>query len=330
MFFHVQDERWLQPIAIYLAAWLQAAPAGEAAGRVVSGLAGAIDIGLMFMAGLMLFRRFWIALAGAMLMMSMPAHWWFARLGTDAIVATPFVLLWLVALLCYWENDSPIALAVAGAALGSGLLAHPTAPLTLTWFWLLSLGALLAARRAAPRNVAALTAPFAVSIALLAIYFALHPEAYPDTFGRWAVLTAHLRFPLDGLRAQVNWTTLANRASLFWGLLDPSFLFFPAVGQRVAPVLFVSALLAPLGVIRTFALPSAAHRLLLGGVLLVPPAIASTFGAPRDLSAAVPMTIGITLISVAGLDWLVDRSIGWKLTAAVAAAISAYQLSVLV
>ncbi len=38
---------------------------------------------------------------------------------------------------------------------------------------------------------------------------------------------------------------------------------------------------------------------------------------------------GITLVSVAGFDWIATRSIAWKLAAAAAVAVSVYQLSFL-
>ncbi len=58
------------------------------------------------------------------------------------------------------------------------------------------------------------------------VWFFRHADTYADTFGRWFVFAAAPADPLDGLRAFFNTGTLGNRASLYWGFWDPSWLFF--------------------------------------------------------------------------------------------------------
>ena len=67
---------------------------------------------------------------------------------------------------------------------------------------------------------------FVATLVPLVVWFYLHPQTYLDTYGRWAIFAAHLRNPVDGFRAFVNTNTLGTRASAYWSLIDPSYLFF--------------------------------------------------------------------------------------------------------
>jgi hypothetical protein len=329
LFFHVEGEKWLQPIAVYATALLHAAGAGQMSGRLASALVGAIDVALVLAAARMIFSREWIAVATAGVLLASPAHWMFARLGTDAIFPVPFMLLWLIGMLRFFRWDSPASLALAGASLGIGVYAHQTAPLVMAWLWVMSLVALLAARRTPLRNVAVLMVSFALTLAPLAVWFTLHPTTYMDTFGRWAILKAHIRFPLDGLRAQINWNTLSNRASLFWGMLDPSFLFFATRANPVAPLLLCSALLVPLGVLHLITSAQTGTRVVLLAAALVPPLVASTFGLSQDLGGLVAMTAAVALLAGAGVQSLKDRSTAWTVVTVALVIASVVQLAAL-
>jgi len=327
LFFRVEGETWLQPIAVYATAVVGAVGTGEVAGRAVSVVAGAVNVALVFVAARMIVGRDWIAIAGAVLLLVTPAHWTFARLGTAAIFPVPFVLGWLIAMLHFFRWDSMRSLALGGAALGAGAYTHPAAPLVMLWLWVMSLVALVAARRVAIRNVLTLGAAFAVLLVPAAVWFSLHPDTYPDTFGRWAILKAHLRFPMDGVRAQINWNTLSNRVTLFWGLLDPSFLFFAGRGQVIAPFLLCSALLGPLGLVRVLTSGEIGPRVVLLSAALVPPLMASTFGLPHNLSAAVPMAAVAALVGAAGMPLLAHPRSVWTWLAGAMVAVSVFQLA---
>lgn len=326
LFFHVEGESWLQPVAVYAAALFRQAGAGDASGRVAATIVGALNVALVFIVARMLFVRMSLALCAALLAMLTPAHWWHAQLGTDAIFPVPFILLWMIAMLRFFRLDSPAMLALAGLSLGAGVYTHPVAPLTMTGLWIATVGALAASRRLSVRGTSMLAAGFAIMLVPAALWFASHPDTYPDTFGRWAVLKAHARFPLEGLRAQINWNTLSNRASLFWGLLDPSFLFFASAGRITAPFLLCSLVLVPLGLIRALALTQPGHRAVLLSAAIVPPLVAATFGRPQDLSMVVMMPAAAALLAATGVDSLAGRHRAVAWIAAVFAAISAYQL----
>jgi hypothetical protein len=325
LFFHVRDERWLQPIAVYMQALARAVGAGDMSGRIASVTAGAVDVALMF-AVVRLAGREWVAVAAAFLLLLTPAHWTYARLGTDAIFPSPFVLAWLLGMLTYFRRHQAWAPVLAGAALGLGTYAHQTAPLTMGWLFVFSIIAVAATRGARMRALAWLAASYGAMLVPALVWFAQSPATYMDTFGRWAILAAHVRFPLDGLRAQVNWNTLSNRASLFWSFLDPSLLFFAARGATVAPMLACSALLIPLGTLSVMASSERASRILWLSAAAVPVLIASTFGQPMDLGNATVMVVMGAALAAVGLESLASRSPAWSWLAGLMALVSLVQL----
>jgi 4-amino-4-deoxy-L-arabinose transferase-like glycosyltransferase len=325
LFFHVQGEQWLQPIAVYAQALTRAVGAGDMGGRIASTIAGAVDVALVF-AVVRIAGREWIAVAAALLLLLTPAHWTYARLGTDAIFPSPFVLVWLLGMLKYFQRDQAWALGLAGTALGVGTYAHQTAPLTMAWLLVASIAAVIATRGSSVRALAALIAAYTVLLLPAALWFAQSPGTYLDTFGRWAILAAHIRFPLDGLRAQVNWNTLSNRASLFWSFLDPSFLFFAARGATVAPMLACSAILIPLGTLRLLASSERGARIVVLSAAVVPVLIAATFGQPLTLANAIVMMAVAAVLAAAGLESLQSRSPAWSWLAGAMALVSVVQL----
>jgi len=307
LFYHAGDGRWLQPLGLYLTAIVHAVGGGEGSGRIAGAIVGAVNVGLIYVAAHLLFNHAFLGLAAALLLMIMPAHWWFAIEGTSAIYPMPFVLTWLAGVAHFLERDESRSLAIAGTGLAVGMLTHPTAPLTMVWLCVLTLVAVPMRRDGSLKNLLWFGAPMAVMFVLLGLYYGFYPDTYNDTFGRWAIFKAHLRFPLDGLAAQVNWNTLGNRASIFWGLLDPSFLFFTHEARGVAPLPMIMVVLLPLGIIQVLTRESGRRRALVLAAALVPVIVNATFGVARDLGSNVPAMVGLSLVGAAGVQWLARR-----------------------
>lgn len=325
LFFRVAEDRWLQPVAVYVSAALRAAGGGEQSGRMAGTIAGAINVALVYVI-VRLIAAEWSAIGAALLLLATPAHWWFARLGTDAIFPAPFVLLWMLAMLRFIQFDSPRTLAFAGAALGAGIYTHPTAPTLMTWLWIVTVVALVAWRRLAVRNLTAIALGFGLFLVPAVVWFMNHPDTYNDTFGRWAIFKAHIRFPLQGLQAQMNWNTVGVRASIFWGLLDPSVLLFASDEHAIAPLLIGFVVLLALGIGRLMTVAQPSQRIVLVAAALLPVLVASTFGQAHDLSMVTAMTGAAAVLVGVGLDSLKMQSRYWIAITAVAIAVSAYQL----
>jgi 4-amino-4-deoxy-L-arabinose transferase-like glycosyltransferase len=298
IYFRVRDEQWLQPAGVYANALAQRAGGGEASGRFASALLGAINVALVFLIAHLITGRWWIAVIAAVLLMLTPAHWSFAQLGTDAIVPVPLILLWLCHLLRFFQGDSLRSLSAAAAFLGLSIYSHPAAPLTAAFLWTLTLAA---ARRRNWQRLAIATVVFAAAWLPAALWFYRHPDTYPDTFGRWVILAAHVRSPIDLLASFFNPTTLGNRLSMYWGFWNPSSLFF----GPTAPLLLVAPPLIAIGIYRCVRhVQRELPALLLGGALLIPVAGAS-FGTPRYLAAAAAVLPMLALLVAIGVEQLV-------------------------
>lgn len=301
IYFQVRPDLYLQPIPVYAAAALRAVGGGDQSARLASVLIASINVGLIFLCARRLFDSRLAVVLAPLLLLVTPAHITFGRSGTDAIFSIPFALLWLLALQRYWQSNSAVSVAAAGAALGAGVYANPSAPLTMGFLLIASVIVLVSNGRAW-RSVVIMLAAFGALLIPAAMWFALHPETYPDTFGRWVIHLAHVRNPLDGLRAFFNWNTLGNRASLYWGFLDPSWLFF---GNRLLLVMLPLLLLG----VGMWQRAMARHSMMLvGGGALVAPLAGSSFGVPHyaaDALVFLPFAIVFMAAGAAGLQqWL--------------------------
>jgi 4-amino-4-deoxy-L-arabinose transferase-like glycosyltransferase len=316
LFFHAGDAHWLQPAAVYANAAARAIGGEELSGRIASALAGAISVALVFLIADAVTGLTWISIVAAVFLILTPAYWSFAQLGTDAIIPVPFLLLWLLNVLRFLKSDSVGALAVGGAVLGLSVYTHPAAPLTAMFLWILTLA--VARRRNVKRLVIATTI-FAAAWLPAATWFVRHVDAYPDTFGRWFVFAAHLRNPLDGFRAFINPGTLGNRASMYWGFWDPSWLFF-STQDATAPLLLIAAPFIALGVVRAANDARRDVAALLIGTALLPPLAGATFGVPHYLADAVVVLPVLALLSALGVAQLVRLAGGRPLEDHVAVA----------
>ncbi len=318
LFFQDTDEKWLQPIPVYSTAAFLAVTSTDAWGARMSTVrVAALSALLMYFVARRLFRREWLAILSAALLILTPALFAHARVAGDAPYALPFVLLWLYCLLAFLEGPRRWLLVMAGLALGVGVYSQPGAPITMAFLGVMTVPALRASGHRSPQVVAAAIAGFAVPLLAMALWFGSHPDTYGDTMGRWAVFQAHLRFPLDGLRAFVNWTTLGMRASLYWGFFDPSWLFFSSpdrlgVLRGAAPFLLPMAALVPLGIAHTLKHSGAATVVLIGGIVIAPMA-ASTLGERHNIGQAMTVVLFAVLLAGCGIERILNAtSLRWR------------------
>ncbi len=301
LFFHVRDEHWLQPIAPYANAAVRAIGGDDLSGRLASAAAAAVGVALVFLIAYDITGRAWPGVLAALTLLLTPAYWSFAQRGTDAIMPVPLLLLWLWNLLRFVKADAPGTLVAAAALLGLSIYSHPAAPLTAVFLWTLTL---VVTRRRNRVRLFAATAVFGAAWLPALAWFVRHFDTYPDTFGRWFVLAAHLRNPLDGLRAFINPGTVGNRASMYWGFWDPSWLFF-ATREAAAPLLMIAAPLLALGVVRCVRhLPRETATILIGAALLAPLA-GATFGVPHYMADAAVVLPILALLVAVGAEQLV-------------------------
>ena len=293
-------DRWLQPLNVYATKLAHVVRPGFFAGRWASVLVASISVGVLFMVGWRVFGGYVASLAAALVLILMPAHMTYGRQGLEPIYIVPFVLVWLYALAEYIEKDRPSQIAAASVALGAGVYSTTAAPLTMAFLWLTMIVVLLAVRRLKPAALGIAAASFIMMLAPLAVWFALHRATYMDTYGSWAIHPAHIRNPLDGFLAFINRNTLGTRASTYWSLIDPSYLFFASAEGR-APLHWAIAPLLAVGIYRCVTKPKAMALIVLAGTLVAPLAGAS-FGQPRYIANALALLPFVALMAGYGVD----------------------------
>ena len=300
LFFRAADGSWLQPIPIYFLAILGVhAPVWMAVADVV----------LIFLAAQCLLRQGWTAMVTALLLLLFPAHALLGQAAQDAIYPLPFVLAWLLCVLSFFDRPRSWLLFVGTLSLGVGVYTQQSAPITMAAFLIVTLAAAWIEGHRAPGVFAAALAGFAIPLLLMAPWFAMHPESYPDTMGAWTIHKAHLRFPLDGVRAFLNWNTLGARASLYWDIYNPSFLLFrddAGTFSEKPPMLLALALLAPIGLKRLLTTNRASIACLLLAALAAAPLAAATFGERHAIHRALPMVAFLSLLGGLGVAELLE------------------------
>ena len=302
-------DRWLQPIGVYTTTISHAIAPGFFAGRWASICVASLNVALIFLVAWRLFSRYRPALLAAIILMFTPAHYAFGRIGIDAIYVIPFILIWLYALLEFIDKDRPAAIALAAGALGAGVYSTSSAPLTMVFLWLTMMVALWAAGRRKASTLAIAAGTFVATLVPLVIWFYVHPHTYLDTYGRWAIFAPHLRNPLDGFLAFINRNTLGTRASAYWGLIDPSYLFFSSA-RSTAPLLMVSAPLIVAGIIRCARqAPNIAAVVVLAG-LVVAPLAGSSFGERNYIALALGLLPFAALLAAYGFEEIRELIVG--------------------
>jgi 4-amino-4-deoxy-L-arabinose transferase-like glycosyltransferase len=296
-------------------------------------LFGILTLLLVYQLGLKLFQHPVLPLLAFGIALLTPALYHWSRLAVDGIFAVPFVLAAMLNVHLFLESQRSRHLWLTGLLLGIGFYSSTTAPIQMPIYLALFAVTLWIAGYKHAAVYGRLAAGFIAPLLLLVPWFALHPETYRDTLGRWAIHAAHVRNPLDGLRAMVNWGSLTNRASVYWEFLNPAFLFFPAESPDALRTTASGPLLATLmpllltGVVRVFRANSPALPLLVGGYFLAPLA-AATFGEDHALERVLVMFPIAALLATFGVETMWgSRSKASQLTAALLLLLAALQFA---
>jgi Dolichyl-phosphate-mannose-protein mannosyltransferase len=311
LFLHTGDDIWQQPIPGYAVALSQGI-AGESivAARAMSVAMAIINVALLYLVARQLFATRYLPLLCGCLLLATPLHLIEGRSANETIYVLPFVLVWLLRTLTSIRNPQMVSPLWTGIWLGIGAFSARVAPLQMLALLVLSI-AVLATRGIAWRTDArSLVLGFSVPLVLPVVWFAFHPDAYGDTWGRWVIFKAHLRNPLDGIRATVNWNTLGTRASTYWSLLNPATLFLPPetgrpdYADKTAVFLSGVGVLLLIGIRQVVQACDRATALTLFGGLLAAPIAAAMFGESNTLSRSLTIVPFVLLVAAFGLNWL--------------------------
>lgn len=326
LFLHAGGDEWLAPGQAYMAATAELLlSSGLSPVRWITVLAGVLDVALMFVLATRIFSSTALGTMAALLLLFTPAHAQFSRsAGPDGVWPLPFLMAWLLGLVVFSDLSSPFrrqALAIGAFALAALAYAQPSSALMVPLFATLSLVALYKLYRAGQwqwPDVRPACVAFVMTLAPLALWFVMHQSAYPDTFGRWLVHLAHVRQPLDGLRAATRGLTVASVSATYWDYFSPAYLFINgnAVGFAGVFLVPVAGLLIAGGwtIARSGAkqwMVRPVDFLVLGGFLCAP-LVAATFKEPRVTGRALVIVPFGVLLATRGLEVIRSRPGAWR------------------
>jgi 4-amino-4-deoxy-L-arabinose transferase-like glycosyltransferase len=255
------QRRWYQPALLYsIALTLRVFPLTEAAVRAPTAIVGGLlDPVLMYLLARRLFRRRWLAVAAAAMLVLSPPHLILSRQALDYVLPVPIVLAWLLCLVTYLEGGGDRLPAACGLLLGLGVFTYIGSwifmplclLLTCMAFWL---------GRGGVRAAASAAVAFMVPIAALIVWLASHPDVLRQTAGRYDLAAVAQTSAVPSAKSTVGLSTLGSRISEYWDYFDPGFLFLTGGPSMTTSTGRAGVLLLPLLVFLSVGLYEVAQR----------------------------------------------------------------------
>jgi hypothetical protein len=229
VFVRITPELWLPPVPVYTVWTIATIGRTDQPARLVAAVFGALGIGLTYVLALALFRQRALAVIAALLLLSNPAYLVAARSGAaDGVWIIPPLALSLFAVARFAETGSRWSLTVGAAALATCAYFQPSGSLLAAISGAAIAIGLGRARLLRARDIRLVIGAAAVVAVPIALWFLLHPTSYMDTFGRWFLHQAYIRHPWSLVIRMMNWFSLADWASIYWNMLDPTHLLYDA------------------------------------------------------------------------------------------------------
>jgi 4-amino-4-deoxy-L-arabinose transferase-like glycosyltransferase len=318
LFIEVSSELWVPPVAAYATLAGTAVHGAEQPSRQVAALFGALGIALVYVFAAAMFRRRPLAWLAALLLLTTPAYVTSARSGTlDGVWVIPSLVLGLIAVARFVEHRSHRSLALGAAAFAVcaytqpsgayvGLIAAASATIGVYRAGLLT-------RRDLLRSVGA-----AAAVAMpIALWFAVYPRSYFDTFGRWFLFQAYIRHPWSLVVRMGNYFSLTEWGSIYWSVLNPTHLFYDANGRASAGTLLMPLALFIAAAIYDLARPhrprTAHETALLWTVaigFIASPLVPASFDERGAIEKALSLSVFGIILSTLGVRACWTR--GWK------------------
>ncbi len=298
IYFEIPPVSWYQPAAIYAeAVALLGAPFDIRTFRLTTVSIALVNGVLMFFV-LRTIAGPWLALTGAALLLTAPAHFLLGRLAMDYIYPLPFILFWLWCALRFDGTHDRRWLAGAGAALGIGFFTYASAIVLMPSLLALTLAYLAWSGHLGRAWL--LIAAFLTPMIWPLVWLVMYPEMARDSAEHYAI-------------AGTVTTGLTRKIYLYLQSFNPGFLFLDAT----APALFTirgwgvftrsAGVLFAAGLISMRHCPGSWRLLVLGGLLVaaVPAVIVDERHATQRLLPMVPF---IAIVATLGVEFL------WRLT----------------
>ncbi len=311
LYFYTVPVYWAQPIIIYtIALLLKFFPLSQELLRWPSAAVGVVDIVLTFAVARKLFARDDLALVAAALLAMTPAHFLHSRLAMDYVYPLPFLLGWLWCLLTYLESDREVVLVAGSCLLGIGLYSYIASLVMMPIYVGLTYVALFDAGKRSARPYVVASVGFAIWLVPLLLWALSHREVYAQYAIKYNLYDAKKLGPLQGLKELSNFTSLTERASVYYDYFNPSYLFFAGganivnTTRKAGVFLFPIAVFLPVGIWQLLKNGNRpVERLLLCGFFLAPLAatvVVDRYAIDRELEV-VPFGILASTFGVAHL-----------------------------
>ena len=294
-----------------IAAVLKVLPISEAAVRLPSALlGGVVNVALIFMVALTLFRSRVAAAGAAMALALSPANVIISRQALDSVCQPAFVLGALWCLASYVRKPDPRIALACGFILGCGVYVYITSiifmPFYLAVFWFISWRAGVLERRTILYSLAG----FIAALLPMTIWLMAHPEVAYSLQIQYNRADPGSPTLMEVAAERGAAAAIANTINVYWSYFDPSFLFVEGGNARslstgrdgvfVLPV----AVLALIGLYRLREHRTACLLIAIG--LLASPLPAVIKGAPFQIQRASGLLIYISLLAGLGLASLVE------------------------
>jgi 4-amino-4-deoxy-L-arabinose transferase-like glycosyltransferase len=297
---------WAQPLHIYSQAlFVRIFSLSEAVIRLPTALVGLINIILMYFVGKVLFESKRLGLIASGLLALTPAHFFHSRLAADQLFLLIFVLAWLLCLVSYDRQNRPWQLFLATVFLGVGLYSYIGALFMMPLYFVGTCGLLLS-RREPLRRYALAAVGFVFCLMPLVAWLLAHPNAYVDQAHRYRLYDPERLGFLRGLLGLFGYTSLTERASIYWNAFNASMLFFLGDSSLLNATRKAGVFLLPIAVFLPVGInyivngqPTRRNLIVLFGLLTAPfgAVVAGELFLPREL-VIVPFAILIATVGV--------------------------------
>ena len=299
------SEMWFQPALMYTAALsVKLFGLSEGTVRLPMALFGIADIVLMYLIGRRLFSRELPALGAAALLAATPAHYIHSRVAMDFQAPLPFLLLWLLCALTYFETGKSRYLVGAGVALGVGLFTYIAAYMWMPVYGVLTVVAMLMRREPARRYALFLAACVVPALSCVP-FLVTHPTVIRDVMWHYDRQQPQSAAGGELMVRYFDLQRFARAAFVYRQFWTPRFLFIDGPGGLWAAgaFLFPTAGALVIGLVALLRRLNVETILLVGGLVtaMIPASLVGDVDAIHRASAVLPFG---TLIAIMGLDRL--------------------------
>lgn len=309
-FWHL-DSFWATPVIVYLTSiTLKAFPIAESSVRLSSVLVGLFDIFIFYLLVLKIFNKRFLALIGALMLVTTPVHFIHSRLLLDNLYTVPFVLLWLYFLKTYVDSSNLLYLFSAALSLGIGLHSYHAGKIVMPIYFLAMAVFLFLQKTKKQKLLLGLTGFFIPIVTFIPWLI-----KYPDTLLNQVSYIASLDKTVEagqGIWGVFTFSRLSDFISNYFSYFDPEILFTQGdrslvhstgqVGAFLFPVIF----LLVFGVLQVlFKEKDKFSRLVLFGFFTYPVASAIV-NDPQRISRSLVVIPFVLLLSVYGIKLLLN------------------------